>query len=321
MEPSESRIISLLPSTTEILFAIGAGDQVVGVTHECDHPSTVRKLPKCTASLLAPNLTASEIDDAVTKSLKSDPHSIYRLDERVIHELNPTIITTQSLCAVCAVPQKKVEAVACSLGSRCEVIASDPHNLVQLFDSIRDIGKAVGKYQQAQLVIASLKARLDFVRTCTRSPEKSLGKTLPRVIVLEWPDPPYGPGHWICDQTVEAGGRPALGESGQPSTRVTWEALCDAKPDVIICAFCGYDLKENRRQVDLIAKESHWIRFTSGKAVYATDANAFFSRPGPRLIDGTELVTYILHRIEAFRPHRNCASLFTSNGWVDIAEL
>lgn len=316
MGSSSRRIVSLLPSATEILFRVGAGKDIVGVTHECDYPEAVHSIVKCTASLLSPDLTAKEIDTAVSAAIH-DVHTIYRLDASVIHGLRPTIIVTQSLCAVCAVPQSEVESLACTLPNNCKVIASDPHTLRELFSSILEIGTAVGRPQETKLVVQSLRTRLDRLSAEILKLGKKQSK--PRVIFLEWPDPPYAPGHWVPDQIVAAGGLVALGESGQKSKRVSWDELHSIHADVIVLAFCGYDLYENQRQAELASQLQQWSKFIEGKKVYATNASALYSRPGDRLIDGAELLAYILHGIETYRPTKGNASLLNDSVWTDLA--
>lgn len=318
MSSSCQRIVSLLPSATEILFRVGAGRNIVGVTHECDYPEAALSIVKCTASLLPPDLTAKEIDTAVSAAIH-DVHTIYRLDASVIHSLRPTVIVTQSLCAVCAVPQSEVESLACTLPNNCKVIASDPHTLKELFNCILEIGTAVGRLQETRLVVQSLRTRLNRVSAEIHKLEKEQYK--PRVIFLEWPDPPYAPGHWVPDQIVAAGGLVALGESGQKSKRVSWDELHNIQADVIVLAFCGYDLYENQRQAELASHLQQWSKFIEGKKVYATNASALYSRPGDRLIDGTELLAYILYRIEIYKPKKGMGSLLINSAWTDLADL
>lgn len=314
----QRRIISLLPSATEILFAIGAGSEVVGTTHECDFPPQSEKLPSCTSNLLPPNLSAAEIDTAVKNTMTSDPHSIYALNEDTIRKLQPTVIVTQSLCAVCAVPQSKVEKFACTLSKHCQVVAADPHTLPELFGCMLTIGRSIGHGLQAKAAVALLQNRLDALRDASA---KTRGKanSVPKAVVLEWPDPPYAPGHWVPDQIEAAGGICVVGTSGQPSYRISWDDLRDSHPSVIICAFCGYDLKENERQVDLMADRAEWTAFVKGRDVYATNASAYFSRPGNRLIDGAELLAFIFYRCQQYRPHAGSASLLIDEGWQDLS--
>lgn len=310
------RIITLLPSATEVVFALGAGERVVGVTHECDFPPEAATRKHCTANLLPPNLSAREIDQAVSKSLKEDPHSIYRLDTEVVRKLEPTVIVTQRLCPVCAVPEKAVLDFTCTLPYTCKVVSSDPHTLEELFESIFHIANAIDEQDSAVRLVDGLKLRLSFLRSAIPSAPR------PRVIVLEWPDPPYAPGHWVPDMIEAAGGICALGASGEKSKRVTWEHLCglDAA-DIVVTAFCGYHLIENERECDKLKGHPDWIKFTASAKVYASDASSYFSRPGNRLIDGTELLAYIIHGTPSLKPKAGCASLQLENGWEDISHL
>lgn len=311
---SQQRLISLLPSATEIIYAIGAGPLLVGCTHECDYPPAAASLPHCTANLLPPNLSAAEIDVAVARTLTDDPHSIYRLDVEAVHALRPSTIVTQSLCAVCAVPESTVSSLACTLPHACKVVSADPHTLEELYGSIQSIGACVAYGSGAAGVVSALKRRMQTVR-------ESIPQAPPsqKVVVLEWPDPPYAPGHWVPDQIEAAGGVCALGTSGAKSVRVSWEELTPIQPAVIICAFCGYDLKQNENECDKIADDPRWREFSKSAAVYASNASAYFSRPGPRLIDGVELLTYVLHKLEQFRPKEpGMISRRVGDTWKDL---
>lgn len=312
---SSLRVVSLLPSATEILFALGAGRHVVGVTHECDYPAAATLLPPCTASLLPANLTSSEIDVAVCNSLTADPHSVYSLDIDLLHRLQPTMIITQALCAVCAVPESTVRKVACSLPTSCRVVAADPHSLAELFTVIQDIATAIGFRQSGERLVPELKRRLLQVRAAV-----PLRKEL-RVAVLEWPDPPYAGGHWVPDQIEAAGGVCVLGKTGEKSMRVTWESLINMRPHVVVCAFCGFDLHRNEEECDKVRTSSVWKEFVKGATVYATNASAYFSRPGDRLIDGTELMAFLLHGIAQYRPEPGAASVLLPDGWRDVSTI
>lgn len=189
IEMPPQRIVSLLPSATEILVAVGAGPDIVGTTHEC--PPLPNSPAACTANMLPPGLSASEIDAAVTHSLAADPHTIYRLDVGLVQSLAPTVVVTQALCAVCAVPEDAVRAVACTMPGQCEVVAADTHTLAGLFGVIEKVARAVGRTSEAKALNVRLAARLDAVREATKSRKRR------RVMVLEWPDPPFAPGHWV----------------------------------------------------------------------------------------------------------------------------
>lgn len=308
------RIISLLPSTTEIIYALGAGEQIIGVTHECDFPPGASEKTHCTGNLLPPGLTSKEIDDAVSRSLTQDPHSIYSLDTETVRDLHPTVIVTQSLCAVCAVPESSVRDLACTFPYSCRVVSSDPHDLEEMFLSVAAIGKAIDCSGAAEKLVERLKARLSCVRAAVPSSPR------PKVVVLEWPDPPYAPGHWVPDMIEAAGGICALGKSREKSKRVTWGMLQDTGADIIINAYCGYDLACNERECDKMQDNADWKTFCSKARVYSTNASAFFSRPGNRLIDGTELLAFIIHGLPEYRPSRDCASVQTVDGWIDLTD-
>ncbi|MGH8936101.1 MAG: cobalamin-binding protein [Acidimicrobiia bacterium] len=286
------RIVSLLPSATEILFAVGAGDQVVGVTHECDFPPEARGLPVVTEDLLPGGLSAVEIDRAVAAGVR-DRHTIYRLDEELLRGLEPDVVVTQALCEVCAVPTRLVEQAVCSMPRAARVVSSDPPDLEGIFVSMREIGAVVGADTEPGL--APLRVRLAQVRELVE------GLPQPRVAVLEWPDPPYAPGHWVPDMVEAAGGRSVLGSSGRPSRRVTWKEVLDSRPEVVVLAFCGFDLAETVRRADEIEGEP-WRRLTESVEVMAVDGSAYFSRPGPRVVDGVELLAWLLHKPDDLQP-------------------
>jgi iron complex transport system substrate-binding protein len=287
------RIVSLLPSATEILFAVGAGQQVVGVTHECDFPPEARELPVVTEDLLPTWLPAVEIDRAVAAGVR-DRHTIYRLDEELLTALDPDVVVTQALCEVCAVPTRLVEQTVCSMPREARVVSSDPQDLEGIFASILEIGAVVGA-DDTEAVLASLRDRLAQVRKLVE------GLPQPRVAVLEWPDPPYAPGHWVPGMVQAAGGRSVLGSSGRPSRRMAWEEILDSRPDVVVLAFCGFDLAETLRRADEMEGEP-WRRLTESVDVMAVDGSAYFSRPGPRVVDGVELLAWLLHGVDDLRP-------------------
>ena len=287
------RIVSLLPSATEILFAVGAGDQVVGVTHECDFPPQARELPHVTEDLLPTGLSALEIDRAVAAGVR-DHHTIYRLDEELLRSLEPDVVVTQALCEVCAVPTRLVEQAVCSMPREARVVSSDPQDLEGIFASILEIGAVVGA-DDSEALVASLRDRLRQVRKLVA------GLPQPRVAVLEWPDPPYAPGHWVPGMVEAAGGRSVLGSSGRPSRRMAWEEILDSRPDVVVLAFCGFNLAETLGRADEIEGEP-WRRLTESVEVVAVDGSAYFSRPGPRVVDGVELLAWALHGLDDLRP-------------------
>lgn len=305
------RIVSLLPSATEILFAIGAGDQVVGVTHECDHPPEARTRPAVTRDLLPAGLSSAEIDAAVTAGIR-DRHTIYALDEAALGAAAADLVVAQTLCDVCAVPVETVDRALCSVAPDARVIAADPQTLSELAGAIRAIGAAAGTADGAERLVAELTRRLAAVTAMVWD------RPLPGVAVLEWTEPPWIPGHWVPDMVERAGGRCLLGASGRPSQRTTWDALAGLDADVVVAALCGFDLRETIARLGEIDRHPAWRRLTAGARVVAVDGSAYFSRPGPRLIDGVELLAWVLHGAGDPPPPGRAAELLDGT-WVDAA--
>lgn len=279
------RIVSLVPHATELLFALGLGDQVVAVTHECDFPSAARELPHITHDRLPSGLSAAEIDAAVRERTERG-EAIYELDERALRTLEPDLIVTQELCPVCAVSYEDVTKVAGSIPSCPKVIALDPKTLGESFGDVRTVAQATGTRDVALDLIARQRSRLDTVRRAVRGAER-----IP-VAVLEWLDPVFVAGHWTPQMVELAGGIDVLGFPGESSERSTWEMVAAAEPRVVVCAPCGYDAPRAREEALQFAPA---LRSLGAERVVAVDASAYFSRPGPRLVDGVELLAHILH--------------------------
>ena len=284
------RIVSLVPNGTEILFAVGAGELVVGVSHECDYPAAARTLPVLTGSALAPGLSAAEVDAAVATQVGSGA-SLYTLDEARIAALEPDVIVTQNLCPVCAVSTEQVNGAVRPLASCPEVISLDPQSLTDVFTDIRWVGERTGRADRAAGLLEGLQVRLDVVRAAVA------GKARPRVLALEWLDPPFGGGHWIPEMIALAGGDDVVASPGDHSARLTWEQIAVADPDVIVVMPCGFDEAGADEQIATLAGRSEWceLRAVRESCVYAVDANGCFSRPGPRLVDGIERLAAIFH--------------------------
>jgi iron complex transport system substrate-binding protein len=279
------RIVSLLPSTTEILFAVGAGPDVVGVTFECDFPAEARTRRIVSTSALPEGLTPAEID-AYVASAVARGEDLYHLSADALADLDADLVVTQDLCAVCAVDVSVVDDALAHLGCTAEVLTIDPHTLDEVFDSIHVLGRATRHEQAAAVLVASLRARLDAVR------HRVAGLPRPRVMLLEWTDPPYAPGHWVPEMIAAAGGVPLLGKPGARSERVLWESVHEASPDVIVCAPCGYDLAGASALAESLVASGV---LPEGVPVHAVDANAAWARPGTRLVDGVEELAAILH--------------------------
>lgn len=282
------RIISLVPNGTEILFAVGAGDLVVGVSHECDYPAEARTRPILTGSALTPGMSAAEVDAAVSAQLGSGL-SLYTLDEARIAELAPDLIVTQQLCPVCAVSTEQVDGAVRPLPRCPEVVSLDPRTLADVFAAIRQVGEVTGFNGRAEALQAALDRRLAVVRAAVAD------RPRPRVLAIEWPDPPFAGGHWVPEMIDLAGGIDVFGEPGGHSARLTWDQVVAADPDVIVAMPCGFDEAGAREQIAMLAGRPEWesLRAVREGRVHPVDANGCFSRPGPRLVDGIERLAEI----------------------------
>jgi iron complex transport system substrate-binding protein len=279
------RIASLVPSATEMLFASGLGPSVVGVTHECDYPPAARELPHLTATVLPEGLSAGEIDAAV-KQVVGEGRPLYSLDERRLAELAPDLIVTQAVCDVCAVSYEDVVAVAARLPGPPRVLQQDPTTLGEVLEDVVRLGEAAGTAGRGRELRAELERRLNAVRAAVA------GAGRPRVVALEWLDPPFLGGHWIPEMISIAGGEDVAGPDGAKSPEVEWGALARLDPDVIVVMPCGWYVEESRAQA---LEHREQIAALGAERVFAVDAASTFSRPGPRLVDGTELLAHLLH--------------------------
>jgi iron complex transport system substrate-binding protein len=279
------RIVSLVPSATEMLFALGLGGDVVGVTHECDYPPAATELPHLTATVLPAGLGAGGIDAAV-KEVVGEGRALYSLDEERLRELAPDLIVTQAVCAVCAVSYEDVVAVAARLPSRPRVLQQDPSRLGEMLDDVTRLGEAAGIEGRAGEVRRGLDSRLDVVK------KSVAGAPRPRVLALEWLDPPFLGGHWIPEMIALAGGEDVAGKAGQKSPQVDWGDLSGLDPDVVVAMPCGWYLDDSRAQA---LEHREQLEALGARRVFAVDAASTFSRPGPRLVDGVELLGHLLH--------------------------
>ncbi|CAN5451936.1 cobalamin-binding protein [soil metagenome] len=279
------RIVSLLPSTTEILFDLGAGDDVVGVTFECDHPVEARSRTIVSTSAMPEGLTPLQIDEFVAAAMRAG-HDLYHLDEGALAGLDADLVVTQDLCAVCAGDVSVVDDALAHLGCTAEVLTIDPHTLDEVLTSVGTLGRATGTEDRAAELVASLRDRL------TRVAVRVADRARPRVVVLEWTDPPFAPGHWVPEMAHLAGGASVLGTAGEKSFRVTWDDVRAADPDVVVCAPCGFGLEQSLALAEQVVAAGVLPEHV---AVWAVDANASFARPGPRLVDGVEALAGILH--------------------------
>ncbi|MBV9604304.1 MAG: cobalamin-binding protein [Solirubrobacterales bacterium] len=279
------RIVSLIPSATETLFALGLGPDVIAVTHECDYPPAARELPKITRDVLEPGLTPREIDAAVKERTLAG-ESIYELDDELLHDLRPDLIITQELCAVCAVSYDDVRAIAEEIETQPRVVALDPRTVGEVLGDVRTLAQLTDRKDQAVSLVRDASARIDRVRLGARGARRL------RVAALEWLDPPFAAGHWTPQLIEYAGGEDVLGFAGEKSEETSWEAVAAAQPDVVIVMPCGFDAEIAHREAEM--HRDDLVRAGAGEVV-AVDAAAYFSRPGPRIIDGLELLAHILH--------------------------
>ena len=279
------RIASLVPSATEMLFALGLGESVVGVTHECDYPPAAAELPQLTETVLPEGLDPGEIDAAVKKVIGVG-RALYTLDEGRLAELAPDLIVTQAVCEVCAVSYDDVVAVAERLPGRPRVLQQDPSTLGEVLDDVVRLGEVVGIAARGSRLREELERRLDAVREAVE------GAPRPRVLALEWLDPPFLGGHWVPEMIEFAGGEDIAGKPGQKSPQVEWDDLHGLDPDVVVSMPCGWYLEDSRTQA-LAHRER--LNSLGAERLFAVDAASSYSRPGPRLVDGVELLAHLFH--------------------------
>jgi iron complex transport system substrate-binding protein len=279
------RIASLVPSATEALYALGLGDSVVAVTHECDHPAAATTLPRLTSSVIPEGLPPAEIDARV-REVTGRGEALYRLDEDRLAPLAPDLIVTQALCAVCAVSYDDVRAVAERLPSHPRVISLDPETLVEVLEDLPRLAEAAGEAGSGERLREELASRLAAVR------EAVAGRPRPRVAALEWMDPVYAGGHWVPEMIELAGGVDVLGVAGEKSRVAGWDEVAAAAPDVVVSMPCGLYCDEAAAQTRHHAER---LESLGARRVFAVDAASSFSRPGPRLVDGVELLAHLLH--------------------------
>jgi iron complex transport system substrate-binding protein len=279
------RIVSLVPSATEMLFALGLGSDLIAVTHECDYPPAALELPKITRDVLPAGLSTAQIDAAVKeRTLAGD--SIYELDIEMLHDLRPDLIVTQALCSVCAVSYDDVRAVAEEIDTQPMVVSLDPRTLGEVLGDARTLAQATGVKDAAVELVRDASARIDRVRLAVRNAKR------PRVVALEWLDPPFAAGHWTPQLIEYAGGEDVLGFAGEHSEERTWQEVDVAQPDIVIVMPCGFDAQIAHREAEMHRDQ---LAAIGAGEVVAVNAAAYFSRPGPRVVDGLELLAHILH--------------------------
>jgi iron complex transport system substrate-binding protein len=286
------RIVSFLPSATEMVCALGLADRLVGVTHECDYPAEVQGKPVVVRSALpVERLTLAEIDAAVSERMRRG-ESLYLVDERLMRELAPDLIVTQDLCQVCAPSGNEITQVLRVLSPPPEILWTAPNSIAGIEENIRALGHATNTSGRAEELIAAGRARLNKIAAQLRNDVYR-----PRVFCMEWIDPVYCSGHWVPEMVEIAGGTDALSVKGGDSVRVPWSDVLQWAPEVMIISPCGFNLRSVIERADRLSGFSGWERLPAVAAgrVFAVDANSYFARPGPRVIDGTELLAHLLH--------------------------
>lgn len=279
------RIVSLVPHATELLFALGLGPETVAVTHECDYPPPALALPRVTRDVLPGGLSAGEIDAAV-RERTLEGAAIYELDQPALERLAPDLIVTQELCPVCAVSYEEVAELAAKLPSRPQVIALDPKTLGETLGDVRTLAEATGRREQGVELVGQAAGRIDRVRLAVRAQPRV------RVAAIEWLDPVFVAGHWTPQMIELAGGEDVVGLPAEHSRVVSWDELAAARAQVVVVMPCGYDAERAHEEAMTFAGQ---LARLDAERIVAVDASAYFSRPGPRLIDGLELLGHILH--------------------------
>jgi iron complex transport system substrate-binding protein len=289
---NELRLISFLPAATEMAFALGLGDQLVGVSHECDFPPAAKKKPVVVkAALPLETMSLREIDVTVAQRIGSG-QSLYEVDERLLARLAPTHILTQELCHVCAPSGNEITRALAALLVKPEILWFTPHGIEEIFGNLLDLGAATGTTARAEEIITASRARLQKIAGLAKKAAHR-----PRVFCLEWIDPYYCCGHWVPEMVKLAGGDDGLGRKGKDSVRTPWEKIATWSPEVLIVSPCGFDTEKAIAQAEQLLQQPGWSELPAVRAgrVFAVDANAYFARPGPRVVDGVELLAHLIH--------------------------
>lgn len=286
------RICSLLPSTTEIVYALGLGDDLVAVTHECDYPPDAVTKPRITRSAVDSEHLSSREIDALVSGHVHDHRGIYTIDRELLERVDPELILTQELCDVCAVSYTEVQAAVRELYGERTILSLEPTRLHEVIEAIERVGEVTGRHEQAAKVAARLRAEVASISAIVAN-----AAVRPRVACIEWLEPPWAGGHWIPEMVQIAGGIDGLGEAGAPSVRIDWDAVLAYQPEVVVLMPCGFDVERTRREFHIAALPVGWQDLPAVRAgrVYAVNANAYFSRPGPRLVEGLRLLAHLTH--------------------------
>lgn len=285
------RIATLLPSATEIVCALGLAKDIVGITHECDFPPEIRGRPLIVRGRIdAARLSSAEIDAEVGAALAAGD-GLYQIDQDALRAVRPDLLITQDLCDVCALPATGVDTVIAGLAHPPRILRLHPHTLTDILNDIIAVGSATGRGVEARRLVAGLEERLARVEAAVR------GRLRPKVLCMEWLDPPFCGGHWMPEIVERAGGREVVAVAGRPSFQVEWRLIAAARPDVVVLVVCGFDVARTRQEAARLAARAEWRELPAARSgrVYATDASSYFSRSGPRIVDGLEILAAILH--------------------------
>lgn len=290
LQPENLRIVSLLPSATEIVCALGLSDALVGISHDCDYPPTVAGKPVLSQAVITATLSSGEIDRRIRGQLHQGL-SVYHLDQAQLGRLEPTLILTQELCEVCAPSFSLVEAAARRAGSDSRIVSLEPHGLEDILENIALVGELTGRRDDAGSLVGDLRRRIQQVKGAVA------GRPRPTVVCLEWLDPLFIAGHWVPEMVEAAGGSDLLGHPRDHSSVIEWPAVVEADPDVLVLMPCGFDVSRTREEAEPLRSRPRWGTLTAVRSerVYATNGTAYFNRPGPRIIDGLEILAAILH--------------------------
>jgi len=296
---TSQRIVSFLPSATEIACALGLEDALLGITHECDYPPEVKTKPVVVRNVLPiEKMSQSEIDRAVAERMRAGL-SLYQIDEQLLHELAPDLILTQDLCQVCAPSGNEVSQVLKSLPKTPQVLWMTPRNVGEIFDNVRDLGAATDRTKEAEKLVDDCKTRIEAL-----SRKTAAAASRPRVFCMEWLDPVYASGHWVPELVAMAGGVDEVGREGGESVRVSWDEVVAWAPEVLVIMPCGFNLQQTMTQISSVfgpegsrAGDSRFFDLPAVRndRVYAVDANSYFARPGPRVVEGAELLAQLIH--------------------------
>jgi iron complex transport system substrate-binding protein len=289
---TELRLISFLPAATEMVFALGLGDRLVGVSHECDFPAPAKTKPVVVKPVLPlEKMSLREIDAAVAERIGSG-QNLYQVDERLLEQLAPTHILTQALCQVCAPSGNEITRALAALPVKPKILWLTPRSIAEIFGNLRELGAATGRLAQAVELNAAANARLqNVIELRKKTPRR------PRVFCLEWIDPYYCCGHWVPEMVELAGGEDALGRKGTDSVRVSWTDIAALSPEILVVSPCGFGVEEAVEQAKQLLQHPGWNNLPAAlnDRVFAVNANAYFSRPGPRVVDGVELLAHLIH--------------------------